>query len=453
MENGNDIERALIKLKNNSGKYKRFENYYGGKQDLQFATPKFENAFAKIFNEFALNMIPVVVDAPKDNLVVTEFTAEEGSEETANLAWKLWKQNRLDSRSELVHKEALKKGDGYVIVWVDGEQKTTIYPQKAENMAVFYDEETPGKIAWAVKVWNISDTSPKAKPNDTKTRLNLYYADRIERYISKKATNALPDKSSAFEPFTPEGSSDHIIKNEYGIVPVFHFPNSPDIANEGSCEAFNAIPIQDALNKTVCDMLIASEFSSYKQRYATGIEIEYDEAGNAKAPFMAGIERLWVSESPEVKFGEFTETDLKQFVDIKESFKNDIASVTGTPLHFFMHTTGQVPSGESYRRSESRFISKVKLKQSTFGQTWADVMEFALLIEGKNGSKLFTNWVEVGELSEKEMLENLILKKALGVDEQTLFTEAGYGKDDVTKIIAANQAKADAVINGFNAGI
>jgi Phage portal protein, SPP1 Gp6-like len=408
---------------------------------LTFATDKFTNAFGQLFRELALNMIPVVVDAPKDKLIVTEFSNEAGDETAANDAWKIWQNNRLDVRSELVHKEALKKGDGYVIVWVDDKQKTTtIYPQKAENMAVFYDEETPGRIAWAAKMWI---------DNNKFTRINLYYPDKIEKYISKrKSANGTPGVKD-FQPVAemPE------IANPYNVVPVFHFPNNPDIAGMGTSESINAIPIQKALNKTVCDMLVASEFSSYKQRYASGIEVEYDELGNPKAPFMAGIERLWISESTETKFGEFSATDLKQFLDAKESFKMDIATVTGTPLHYFMQTAGQSPSGESQRRSETRFISKCKLKQSTFGQIWADVLAFALQIESKKTEvRLFTNWVDAGELSEKEMLENLLLKKELGIDDETLFTEAGYGTDAIVKILAAKQAKADAVIQGFNAG-
>jgi Phage portal protein, SPP1 Gp6-like len=436
-----DIKPALEKLKVNSAKYDLFEKYYQGIHDLTFATDKFTNAFGQLFRELALNMIPLVVDAPKDKLIVTEFSNESGDETAANDAWEIWQNNRLDVRSELVHKEALKKGDGYVIVWVDDKQKTTtIYPQKAENMAVFYDEETPGRIAWAAKMWI---------DNNKFTRINLYYPDKIEKYISKrKSANGTPGVKD-FQPVaeTPE------IANPYNVVPVFHFPNNPDIAGMGTSESINAIPIQKALNKTVCDMLVASEFSSYKQRYASGIEVEYDELGNPKAPFMAGIERLWISESTESKFGEFSATDLKQFLDAKESFKMDIATVTGTPLHYFMQTSGQSPSGESQRRSETRFISKCKLKQSTFGQIWANVLAFALQIESKKTDvRLFTNWVDAGELSEKEMLENLLLKKELGIDDETLFTEAGYGTDAIVKILAAKQAKADAVIQGFNAG-
>ncbi|MCU0239235.1 MAG: phage portal protein, partial [Pyrinomonadaceae bacterium] len=355
--------------------------------------------------------------------------------------WKIWQANRLDVRSDLVHKESLKKGDSYIIVWVDSNKKTTIYPQKADNVCVFYDEETPGKISWAAKGWIDSNKF---------ARLNLYYADRIEKYISKKeAKNGLPAEKD-FQAFAEEPK----VENPYKIVPVFHFPNNADIANSGKAESVDAIPIQNALNKTVCDMMVGSEFAALPQRYATGLENEYDDAGNPKPPFLSGIERLWTSESIDTKFGEFSAANLENFLKVKESFKTDIATITGTPLHYFMQTSGQSPSGESQRRSETRFISKCKLKQNAFGQIWADVMAFALLIEkGKKDIQLFTNWIDAGELSEKEKLENLLLKKELGIDEETLFTEAGYGADEIQRILAATQAKKDSQIQDFNAGI
>jgi hypothetical protein len=436
-----DIKKAIDKLKANSTSYNLPEKYYQGNHDLNFATKKFQNAFGKLFQALALNLMPAVVDAPKDKLTVTNFSVESGDNTITEEVWKIWQANRLDVRSDLVHKEALKKGDGYVIVWVDSGKRTTIYPQNAENMCVFYDEETPGKIAWAAKTWIDSNKF---------ARLNLYYADRIEKYISKKeAKNGLPGEKD-FEALADEPE----VANPYNVVPVFHFPNNPDIANAGQAESINAIPIQNALNKTICDMMVGSEFAALPQRYATGLENEYDDTGNPKPPFLSGIERFWTSESVDTKFGEFSAANLENFLKVKESFKLDIATITGTPLHYFMQTSGQSPSGESQRRSETRFISKCKLKQNAFGQIWADVMAFALLIEkSKTDTQLFTNWIDAGELSEKERLENLLLKKELGVDDETLFTEAGYGADEIQRILAAKQAKKDSQIQDFNAGL
>ena len=58
-----DIEQAIVKFRQDAGRYDKPERYYNGQHDLTFATEKFQNAFGSLFREFALNMCPAIVDA------------------------------------------------------------------------------------------------------------------------------------------------------------------------------------------------------------------------------------------------------------------------------------------------------------------------------------------------------------------------------------------------------
>jgi len=72
--------------------------------------------------------------------------------------------------------------------------------------------------------------------------------------------------------------------NPYGRVPVFHFPNRR-VYDYGISDLADVIPIQDALNKALMDMLVAMEFGAFKQRWVTGIEYETDPVtGKPKPP-------------------------------------------------------------------------------------------------------------------------------------------------------------------------
>ena len=55
-----------------------------------------------------------------------------------------------------------------------------------------------------------------------------------------------------------------------------------------------------------------------------------------------------------------------------------MASVTGTPLHYFLQTSRGFASGEALKQNETRFLAKVGDRQVSFGQTWAELMSFAL---------------------------------------------------------------------------
>ncbi len=195
----------------------------------------------------------------------------------------------------------------------------------------------------------------------------------------------------------------------------------------GRSEIEAAIPIQDGLNKSVLDMLVAMEFSAFRQRWVAGIEVETDADGKAIPPFKSGVDRLWVATDANSKFGDFKEAELDQFLKVKDSFRIDIASVTGTPLHYLMpHMRGQ-PSGETLKRSETRFLAKVRDRQAAFGQVWADLMKFALMIEGSGTNlRIHTNWEDPSPTSERERLENILLKKQIGLEPKQALSEIGY---------------------------
>jgi hypothetical protein len=93
-----------------------------------------------------------------------------------------------------------------------------------------------------------------------------------------------------------------------------------------------------------------------------------------------------------------------------------------------------VPSGQSLRKTETRFLAKVRDRQESWGRTWADVMEFAIRAEQGAGGQLTTLWEDPAPVSEREILENLVLKRRLGVSTDQLLSEAGYGEKDAERM-------------------
>ncbi len=434
-----DIEKVLTKLRINAPRYSRAERYYNGDHDLSFATEKFQSTFGTLFREFALNLCPIVCDAVRDKLRLTGFSLEadksndedltqsreQNSEGVTHLARRIWRRNRMGTRSGELHKEALRNGDAYAIVWPDAAGNAVIFPNRARNIAVIYDDEEPGRIALAAKCW----------PVDKYLRLNLFYPDRIEKYISSDETSGSMPDASGFAPLRAKGEAG-VVPNPYGVVPVFHFANNADLGSSGRSELEPAFAIQDGLNKSVLDMLVAMEFAAFRQRWVAGIEVARDDDGNVTTPFAAGVDHLWIAENAEAKFGDFAGSDLVQFLKVKDSFRLDIASVTGTPLHYFMQNTTGLPSGESLKKAETRFLAKVRDRQESFGQVWADIMSFALAAEGRGPDvTLLTSWEDPAPLAEREFLENILLKKKIGLPVEQALIEAGYGAEDVKEMV------------------
>lgn len=465
------IAEAVEGFRRNAGRYARAERYYGGNHDLAFATDKFRNAFGALFREFALNLCPAVCEAVRDKLRVTGFGVEAVNREhrTANSFRKtrtpissvdsvnaatrsIWNANRMRIRAGEVHKEALIYGDAYVFVWPDVSGNAAIYPNRAASVTVTYDEERPGKIVRAAKHW---------RDADKRIRLNLFYPDRIEKYVSKEPSENSLVEAAEFVPFVQSArfsvssatrkekakacalnqqAEACTLNNPYGVVPVFHFANNAGIGAFGRSELDAAMPIQDGLNKSMLDMLVAMEYSAFRQRWVAGIEVELDNDGKVVPPFSAGVDRLWVSQNADATFGDFATANLEQFLKVKDSFRGDIASVTGTPLHYFMQSQMRnTASGEALRKAETRFIAKVRDRQESFGQIWADAMQFALKIEGKgDGVQLITDWEDPAPMSDKEFLENILLKKQIGLPVEQALIEAGYGEADVKTMVRSS---------------
>ncbi len=175
-----DIGLALNSLSARLTKYGLYERYYNGDHALAFATEKFRNAFGVLFAAFADNLSPVVCDAVADRLKVIGFGVEEGDDAYGGAAWELWEENRMDRQSGQVHLDALKEGDAYVVVWPDPETgEVQIYPNDPSRVVVGYSQETPGLVDMAAKVWAVSDG---------RVRCNLYYPDRIEKYVTDRST-------------------------------------------------------------------------------------------------------------------------------------------------------------------------------------------------------------------------------------------------------------------------
>ena len=427
-----DIEESLDSFRTSGTRYSRFERYYRGEHDLSFATEKFKSTFGSLFREFALNLCPAVCDAVRDKLKITSFSVEDagGRTDVDAVVRRIWQANRMSLRAAGIHKEALKNGDAYAIVWPDADGRPSIYPNRAANCTAFYDDESPGRTVRAAKYW---------RTGDRLTRLNLFYPDRIEKYVTAGRDDGwLPD-AKEFVPFADVP----VVPNPFGTVPVFHFANNADIGMPGTSELEAALPIQDGLNKSVLDMLVAMEFSAFRQRWAAGIDFNYDDDGKVIPPFHAGVDHIWMTDNAEAKFGDFDSADLEQFLKVKDSFRTDIASVTGTPLYYLMPQLRGFPSGESLRKAETRFLAKIRDRQEAFGQVWADVMSFAVRISGGGDVRLVTEWEDAGSRSEREVLENIILKKQVGISSEQALIEAGYGTADARRMASAAPKPAD----------
>lgn len=445
-----DVQAALDDFAAHQPQYTKYHAYYNGEHPLMFATDKFRNAFGPLFQAFADNLCRTVVDAVADRLQITGFVpqadptappppparvpgmrAAPPPDPAAVAAWGLWQTNRMQRRAGEAHLEALTTGDSYVIVWPDAAGAPTIYPQRAAAMALAYDEETPGVVVWAAKTW-ITGTGT--------IRLTLYYPDRLEKYETRKAGAMLPRKAGDF---TAIGT----VPNPWARVPVFHFAANAGIGERGRSDLGDVTKLQDALNKSVCDMLVGMEFTAFPQRYATGLEVELDElTGRPLAPFVPGADRVWAVGDPAVKFGEFAAAGLDNYLHVQDNLRLEIARVSRTPLHYMALSTGQrAPSGEALRIAEMPLVQKIQDRMIAFGETWGDALSLALRMIDVPGL-VVPDWRDPTPHSELEDAQKLQIWGGLGVPEPVLWKEMGYSDQEIEAMQGLKDAAAQQAV-------
>lgn len=380
------------------GGYRAARRYYDGDHPMMFATDKFKSTFGKTLSAVADNLCPAVVDSVADRLKVTGVEPgvgpdgkELGSAELATQAWGIWQRNRMDVRAPETHREALLTGDAFVLVWPNAANEAVMWPLEAGDVVVSYDPNEPGVLRRAARVWQDDD--------DGLIHVDVYFRDRVNRYVTDAPKRAFTSslRPTMFVPYDRGGFDVAGVEpNPLGVVPIVHFPNQR-FHGYGVSELKDVPPLQDALNKTVCDLLVSNEFAAFRQRWATGYDLDNETTGNPSGNVSSyGVDRMLTSSDENTRFGNFDASEAQGFLETMENFRAEIARVSGTPLHYLFITRGDFPSGEAMKSAEARFTIKVEQRQASFGNKWEDLLAIACRIEGADdkttGAMLSAVW-------------------------------------------------------------
>ena len=91
----------------------------------------------------------------------------------------------------------------------------------------------------------------------------------------------------------------------------------------------------------------------------TGIEVPRDERGDPVPPsaLEATFKRVWYSELPEAKYGEFSVADLDGYVKLVAMLTQHLAALSRTPPHYLL---GQIAnaSGDALKRPKRRWCRR-----------------------------------------------------------------------------------------------
>ena len=371
LQNGHQQERNGLEL---------LDSYYAGTQPLSYMAPELVAELADRMRQVVINWPALVVDSVEERLDVEGFRLGGVAEADDDL-WDVWQANGLDVGSHQAHVDALVMRRSYLIVGSRGAED--VDPSSG------VDEDVP-LITWESPLEVFAERNPRTRrvkhaakwweehPGSGKPAVRhaaLYLPTSTSWWIDDHGTWVLDEDYPVDE-------------HDLGVVPVVPLINRPRTSNrtragiEGCSDLDPIIPVSDAACKMATDMMVGGEFHALPRRWATGVNREdfVDENGRPTSALSRVIGRVWANENPDVKVGQFAESDLTNFTGVIELLASIVASLSGLPPHYLGRSTDNPASADAIRSSEARLVKRAERKQRAFGEAWETVMRLAMLV-------------------------------------------------------------------------
>lgn len=432
-----DIPPLLAQLNDRCPSYRMYRDYYNGAHRLAFSTATFEEAFRSILSSnlsgtLRENLCPAVVAAPSERLTILGWDGTQSQE-----ASDLWETQQMGARANRVHREAFRTGDAYILVWGDDPAP---WPHRADMMTVRYSDEEFGVIDIAAKTW----------ARGKQIRVNLYYWDRLERWISARGAGSSP-RAGQWQPYEDDDGAD-VISHDFGRVPVEHFPAGAEMGDFGRSILSDVVPLQDALNKELANTIIASEAFALPLRALLGYSPPINSVTGKPQQIDFDPKRDQFLAFPgTTSLVQLPAADIAALHDSCDRYAMRIARVSGTPLRYFVQSTaGQQPSGESQRQGEVRLTSRVEEAQQDWTPKWRGVMELL------GAAEVNPHWADASPVPESEELANGLALVEIGGSQRAALKRAGYDDDAIDVMQRERDAEqaslGQAAVSAFNAG-
>ncbi|MGW6597903.1 phage portal protein [Streptomyces sp. NPDC055036] len=414
------VDYLHSKLLQRRARLKLLSAYYDGKhQKMMFSQLKYKSEFANLFDTWSDNFCGLIVDSVNERMFIDGFqmTDKQGGDKDAR---EIWQRNHLDAESNSAHLDAMIHGDSYAIVWGDEDGQPVISIESAENVVVQY---RPGSR------WDIEAAA------------KFYTDDWGREYV----TLWLPTGVHTGSGLAGSWGDYRTQPNPLGVVPVVPIPNRSRLTGPPISDLSVVIPLADAINKTVADALVASEFAAWPQRYVTGLEIQEDEQGRPQEPYKVAVDKLLQAESPDVTFGQFQAADLSNYVDLVNMLVQHMASISRIPFHYFLLNGGAAPSGESITSAEAGLIAKTRERMLHFGEAWERVMRLAFQVLGDARAEAYgaeVIWRDPENRTEAQHMDALLKLELIGVPRDQLLSDAGYTPQQIERFRSMREADA-----------
>jgi hypothetical protein len=470
------VTKALDALTLAQPRYETAESYYLGLIDEVFSSQKLRDIIGPTGYRYRVNFARTPVDVLLERTTMNAITCSDaGALATLNT---VWDANELGLEAKDLHRQTYEFGDSYLIAWPSDEIEGGVeaYAHDPMNVRVFYDPQQPRRKSHAVHTWVEPGSEANGLGEGIWQRVAIYWPDYAEQWVSRERIDSgtvlgqasvLMGTEQEYVPYVVDGANeDGTIENPVpGIIPVFHFRTGRPYGRPEHADAYGP---QDMINKLNITMMTSVDFAGFPQRYVlTDSALQPDALEDNFGPppdgaihsteqqdlpgvsqdssLRAGPGETWFLSGARLSVGQFQVSETQNFLNATESLIKQMASVTDVPGYYF-DRSGQMPSGESFRRAEAPLNKKLDDRLAMLGVTWHEFFDYALAVNGQSAPDAFLTFDPPEVYSDKESWDTAVVQQSAGVSQEQTLRERGYS-DEMIASFAATSGQAEVSLN------
>jgi hypothetical protein len=424
-------EAAARQLDNQAERARTFQAYYDGEAAVPVLMDTEERrTFRRFLREARANWCELVVNAVAERMRVTGFRFAGADQE----AWDIWQASQMDADAELTQTDALVCSRAPVLVQPDADNPTgvSITPESPLEATVLYE------------------------PGNRRRRLAGFKRFKDEWTGAVTEVLILPDVIVTWPPQQRQYQTE---ANPTGLVGMIEVVPQPRSWGDPRSELTPVLPIQDRIQTTLFNRLVASDYAAFRQIWATGVKLAREmippaEEGaeptyRLRRPFDVGADRLLTNENPDGRFGVIPESTMAGYLSAVEQDVNQLAAISQTPPSYLLGRVVNI-SADAIKAGEAGLVAKIRRRTAHVGEDWEEVMRTALTIRGHPAAADVSAevvWADFETRSEAQRADALTKMATIGVPRIVLWEKWGATPQEVDRwveLAAEEEAAAEA---------
>jgi hypothetical protein len=279
----------------------RYREPQGRRRRPSWLIPSVPDEIKKLAEFSRVDMLPYIVRAAYQSLYVEGFRRPRADQNEPS--WIAWQRNQMDARQIGIHKAALGYGKAYA----------TVLPSDTQDGVPVIRGASPRKLTTA---WGDDDMFPEFALEKVGTGKRWRLIDNTHVYWFEGDVDGIHRVefiASGVHGITWGGEP---------VCPVILYRETNDLDEPVIGLVEPLMDLQDQINFTTFSLMVAQHFGAFKQRAIAGWIPESEQER-----VRASAERLWTFLNENMKFFEFSETDLEGYLKSREASYRNLATI------------------------------------------------------------------------------------------------------------------------------